>query len=87
MAVDINTASAEKVLQRARGIGIELTEEHWKAIRFLFDDFRVRGETPNLRRVAVVGGVPIKRLLQLFPGEPGRKMAYIAGLPAPRWCA
>ena len=72
--------------QLAERIGIELTDEHWKAIRFLRDDFAVKGETPTLRRVTVAGGIPTKQLFVLFPQKPAKKMAYIAGLPKPHGC-
>ena len=67
-------------------IGIELGDEHWKAIRFLRDDFAVKGETPTLRRVTVAGGIPTKQLFVLFPQKPAKKMAYVAGLPKPHGC-
>jgi TusE/DsrC/DsvC family sulfur relay protein len=70
----------------ATGIGIELTEPHWKAIHFLRDDYRTVGETATLRRVSTIGGIPIKELFVLFPGKPAKKMAYIAGLPKPHGC-
>lgn len=70
----------------AANIGIDLTEAHWKVIRFLRSDYKDRGETPTTRRVQVVGGVPIKDQFALFPNKPGKKMAYIAGLPKPRGC-
>jgi TusE/DsrC/DsvC family sulfur relay protein len=70
----------------AAHIGIELTHEHWKAIRFLRSDFATQGETATLRRVATVGGIPTKQLFGLFPKKPAKKMAYIAGLPKPRGC-
>jgi tRNA 2-thiouridine synthesizing protein E len=70
----------------AANIGIELTEQHWKAIRFLRDDFQSQGETPTLRRVTNLGGIPTKELFQLFPKKPAKKMAYIAGLPKPAGC-
>lgn len=70
----------------ATQIGIDLTEAHWKAIRFLRADFAAQGETPTLRRVSVAGGIPIKELFTLFPKKPAKKMAYIAGLPKPRGC-
>jgi tRNA 2-thiouridine synthesizing protein E len=72
--------------QLAANIGLELTEEHWAAIRFLRDDFKAQGETPTLRRVTTVGGIPTKRLFELFPKKPAKKMAYIAGLPKPAGC-
>ena len=67
-------------------IGIELTDAHWKAIRFLREDYKSQGETATLRRVSTVGGIPTKELFQLFPKKPAKKMAYIAGLPKPRGC-
>jgi tRNA 2-thiouridine synthesizing protein E len=72
--------------QLAAAIGIELTEEHWRAIRFLRDDFRATGETATLRRVTTVGGIPTRTLFALFPKKPAKKMAYIAGLPKPHGC-
>jgi tRNA 2-thiouridine synthesizing protein E len=70
----------------AQQIGIALTEEHWKAIRFLREDFRERGETPTTRRVQTAGGIPVKEQFVLFPNKPGKKMAYVAGLPKPHGC-
>ena len=51
----------------AAQIGLTLTDEHWKAIRFLRKDFEKQGETATLRRVSTVGGIPIKQLFALFP--------------------
>jgi tRNA 2-thiouridine synthesizing protein E len=70
----------------AVAIGIELTEAHWKAIRFLREDFKSQGETATIRRVTTVGGIPTKDLFTLFPKKPAKKMAYIAGLPKPHGC-
>ena len=70
----------------ASQIGLELTDEHWKAIRFLRSDFREQGETATLRRISVVGGIPTKQLFALFPQKPAKKLAYVAGLPKPHGC-
>jgi tRNA 2-thiouridine synthesizing protein E len=72
--------------QLAANIGIELTDRHFDAIRFLRDDYRAQGETATLRRVSTVGGIPTKELFELFPKKPAKKMAYIAGLPKPAGC-
>ena len=72
--------------QLAAQIGIELTDAHWKAIRFLREDYAAQGETATLRRVTVAGGIPTKELFVLFPKKPAKKMAYIAGLPKPHGC-
>lgn len=70
----------------AAQIGIDLTDDHWSAIRFLREDFVVQGETPTLRRVSTIGGIPTRQLFELFPQKPAKKMAYIAGLPKPHGC-
>jgi TusE/DsrC/DsvC family sulfur relay protein len=72
--------------QLAAQIGIDLTEAHWKAIRFLREDYKTQGETATIRRVSTVGGIPTKDLFTLFPKKPAKKMAYVAGLPKPHGC-
>ncbi len=70
----------------ATNIGVDLTDAHWKVIRFLRDDFKTQGETATTRRVQTVGGVPTKEQFELFPKKPAKKMSYIAGLPKPHGC-
>jgi tRNA 2-thiouridine synthesizing protein E len=70
----------------AAAIGIELTEVHWRVLRWLREDYRQQHETATLRRVSMLSGVPIKELFTLFPGKPAKKMAYLAGLPKPHGC-
>jgi TusE/DsrC/DsvC family sulfur relay protein len=78
------TEDLAKVL--AAQIGIDLTDAHRKAIRFLREDYQAQGETATIRRVSAVGGIPTKELFTLFPKKPAKKMAYIAGLPKPHGC-
>ncbi len=63
-----------------------LTEDHWKAIRFLRSDYAETGETATIRRVSTQTGLTTKQLYQLFPKKPAKKMAYISGLPKPTGC-
>jgi TusE/DsrC/DsvC family sulfur relay protein len=70
----------------AAQIGLDLTEPHWEAIRFLRTDYAEQGETATLRRISTVGGIPTKSLFQLFPQKPAKKLAYVAGLPKPHGC-
>jgi TusE/DsrC/DsvC family sulfur relay protein len=70
----------------AAQIGLELTDRHWEAIRFLRADYADRGQTATLRRISTVGGIPIKTLFELFPQKPAKKLAYVAGLPKPHGC-
>ncbi|MFO7548661.1 MAG: TusE/DsrC/DsvC family sulfur relay protein [Acidimicrobiia bacterium] len=78
--------SEEIAAQLAANIGIELTDAHWKAIRFLREDYQAQGETPTLRRVTNEAGIPTKDLFTLFPKKPAKKMSYIAGVPKPAGC-
>ena len=70
----------------AARIGLQLTEEHWQAIRFVRADYAACGETATLRRMSTVGGIPVKTLFRLFPQKPAKKLAYVAGLPKPHGC-
>ncbi|WP_108667502.1 TusE/DsrC/DsvC family sulfur relay protein [Euzebya rosea] len=70
----------------AANIGIELTDAHWDVLRFVRQDYEAEGESPTLRRVTNVGGVPTKQLFTLFPKKPAKKMSYIAGVPKPVGC-
>ncbi|HBJ72951.1 MAG TPA: sulfur relay protein DsrC [Actinobacteria bacterium] len=70
----------------AQQIDVDLTDEHWKVINFLRDDYKTEGESATTRRVQTVGGIPVKQQFVLFPKKPAKKMAYIAGLPKPKGC-
>ena len=70
----------------ARLIGVEMTEEHWRVVKYLREDYRAQGETPTLRRVSTQTRMPVKQLFTLFPGKPAKKMAYVAGVPKPKGC-
>ena len=70
----------------AADIGLELTPERLEVLRFVRSDYRAQGTSPTLRRVATVGGFPIKRLFELFPKKPAKKMSYVAGVPKPMGC-
>jgi len=83
---DYGEWSEDLAVQLAAQIGIELTPEHFKVLRFLREDYKEQGETATLRRVSVQAGIPVKQLFALFPGKPAKKMAYVAGLPKPVGC-
>ncbi len=70
----------------AAAIGITLTDEHLLVIREARADYAVAEEAPTLRRLSSLTGLPIKRLFELFPSKPAKKVAYVAGLPKPRGC-
>ena len=70
----------------ARLIGVGMTEDHWRLVKFLREDYKAMGETPTLRRVSTQLGIPVKQLFTMFPGKPAKKMSYVAGVPKPKGC-
>ena len=64
----------------------ELTDGHWKVIRFMRDEFAEKGTGPTVRMLGKTSGVSIKELYQLFPTGPAKTAAKIAGIPKPRGC-
>jgi tRNA 2-thiouridine synthesizing protein E len=81
--------SDEAVRVIAAAEGIALTEAHWAVIRYLRDEYREHGQTPNFRNLlkaiteSVHPGADSKYLYDLFPAGPARQAAKIAGLPKP----
>jgi tRNA 2-thiouridine synthesizing protein E len=68
--------------------GIELTPRHWEVIKYMRDEFREHGHTPNFRNM--LKGVnefwpeaDSKALYDLFPTGPAKQGAKVAGLPQP----
>ncbi|MGA9667455.1 MAG: TusE/DsrC/DsvC family sulfur relay protein [Gallionella sp.] len=68
--------------------GIELTPRHWEIVKFMRDQYREHGHTPNFRNM--LKGVnefwpeaDSKALYDLFPTGPAKQGAKVAGLPQP----
>jgi len=75
------------VPELARREGIEeLTDAHWKVIRFMRSEFLAKGSGPTVRVLGKSSGVSVRELYQLFPKGPAKVAAKIAGLPKPRGC-
>ena len=68
--------------------GITLTDDHWKVIAYMRDQYREHGNTPNFRNMLkgvaeILPGCDSKRLYDLFPTGPAKQGAKVAGLPQP----
>jgi tRNA 2-thiouridine synthesizing protein E len=68
--------------------GIELTPRHWEVIKYMREQYREHGHTPNFRNM--LKGVnefwpeaDSKALYDLFPTGPAKQGAKVAGLPQP----
>jgi TusE/DsrC/DsvC family sulfur relay protein len=72
-------------IARREGID-ELTDSHWKVIRFMRSEYLTKGTGPTVRVLGKASGVSIKELYQLFPKGPAKIAAKIAGIPKPRGC-
>ena len=72
-------------IAREQGID-ELTEPHWRVIKFMRAEYAEKGTGPTVRILGKTSGVSIKELYQLFPRGPAKTAAKIAGIPKPRGC-
>ena len=72
-------------LAAAEGID-DLTEDHWRVIKFMRTEYAEKGTGPTVRVLGKTSGVSVKELYQLFPKGPAKVAAKIAGIPKPRGC-
>ncbi len=85
--VDASQWDESMVPELARREGIpELSEAHWKVIRFIRAEYLSKGAGPTVRVLGKTSGVSIKELYELFPKGPAKVAAKIAGIPKPRGC-
>lgn len=71
----------------ASGEGIsELSEEHWKVIRYLRDYYKQFQIAPMIRKLCKETGCSLKLIYELFPTGPAKGACKLAGLPKPTGC-
>jgi TusE/DsrC/DsvC family sulfur relay protein len=80
--------SDEVVQAIAAAENITLTDDHWKVVNYLRDEYREHGHTPNFRSMLkgladLLPGCDSKALYDLFPVGPAKQGAKVAGLPQP----
>lgn len=64
----------------------ELTEDHWKVIRYLRDYYTMFQLAPMVRRLCTETGNSLKNIYELFPTGPSKGACKLAGLPKPPGC-
>ncbi len=64
----------------------QLTDEHWKVIRYLRNYYMEFGVAPMIRKVVKDTGFQLKYIYQLFPTGPAKGACKLAGLPKPTGC-
>ena len=67
------------------GIG-ELTEDHWKVIRYLRNYCLQFGIAPMIRKLCKETGFHLKKVYELFPSGPAKGACKVAGLAKPTGC-
>ncbi len=79
------TEEIAKCLAKQDGIE-ELTEEHWKVIKYLRDYYLKYKIAPPIRQLVKETGFPLKKIYELFPLGPAKGACKYAGLPKPTGC-
>lgn len=81
--------SDEVVEVIAEAEGLKLTDEHWTVVNYMRTKYKEDGQTPNFRNMCKdfdadhPGTDWKKHLYTLFPMQPNRQSAKVAGLPKP----
>lgn len=69
----------------ASSSGIDrLTDKHWKVIAQCREEAARGGQTLGAGRISTMSGLDGTELMRLFPGDPEKLIARIAGLPRPQ---
>jgi tRNA 2-thiouridine synthesizing protein E len=74
-----------KDFARTEGI-TELTNGHWKVIKYIHGYFLEYGIAPMVRRLCKESGYSLNEIYQLFPSGPAKGACKLAGLPKPTGC-
>lgn len=71
----------------AKTEGIEqLTDEHWKVVKYLRDYYQKFGIAPPIRKLCKDTGFELKYIYKLFPSGPAKGACKVAGLAKPTGC-
>jgi len=64
----------------------DLTEDHWKVVKYLRDYYLEFGVAPMIRKLCKETGFNLKSIYALFPSGPAKGACKVAGLPKPTGC-
>lgn len=64
----------------------ELTEDHWKIVRYIREYYLQFGVAPMIRKLCKETGYDLKTIYELFPSGPAKGACKVAGLPKPTGC-
>jgi dissimilatory sulfite reductase related protein len=64
----------------------ELSENHWKVVKYLRDYYQKFGIAPMIRKLCKETGFSLKEIYELFPSGPAKGACKVAGLAKPTGC-
>jgi dissimilatory sulfite reductase related protein len=64
----------------------ELTEEHWRLVRYLRSYYLEHDIAPMVRKLCKETEIKLARVYELFPSGPANGACKVAGLPKPTGC-
>jgi tRNA 2-thiouridine synthesizing protein E len=74
-----------KDLAKTEGVE-EMTDEHWKLVKYLRDYYLEFNMAPMIRKLCKETGFKLKKVYELFPSGPAKGACKVAGLPKPTGC-
>jgi TusE/DsrC/DsvC family sulfur relay protein len=72
-------------LAKTEGVD-DLTEEHWKVVKYLREYYIEFGVAPMIRKLCKSTGFKLNKIYELFPSGPAKGACKVAGLPKPTGC-
>jgi TusE/DsrC/DsvC family sulfur relay protein len=72
-------------LAKTEGVN-DLTEEHWKVVKYLREYYVEFGVAPMIRKLCKSTGFKLNKIYELFPSGPAKGACKVAGLPKPTGC-
>lgn len=85
---DPNTWNEELAVALAKQFeGVEeMTDDHWKLVRYIREYFDRLGIAPPIRKLSKDTGFSQKEIYMKFPSGPAKGVCRVAGLPKPTGC-
>jgi tRNA 2-thiouridine synthesizing protein E len=82
---DLWNEAVAAALATTEGVA-ELTDDHWKVVKYLRDYYLQFGVAPMIRKLCKETGYNLKTIYELFPSGPAKGACKVAGLPKPTGC-
>lgn len=76
---------AEWMARELEGIQ-QMTEEHWKLIKYLREYWESHGSCPPIKMIMRETGFSLEKIYQLFPSGPAHGACKVAGALKPTGC-